>query len=441
MPGETTFYEKAAVVLITAVPMLAMAGYGAVDVWSLIPLVALTIVLLVLWTADSFKRREFRFSDSPLQIPLLALIGIGCIQLLPLAAGADASTLSALSLDAFATRMFTVRLFLLFLFFAAALVFLNGKRRIQGIVIAVIIYGSLMAFIGILQKLTSPDAIYGLRPTPQAIPFGPFVNQHHFAAFMEMTIGLTLAMLLGGTVARDRKPLYLIALLLMVIAVAMTGSRGGLIGVGAVVAFAAITAYKAARSRVERTNSGLKMAVAGAAVLVAAIGGVLFLSGVDPLVRGIGLEGGQADVTSGRMHFWSVAWKIFLENPVLGAGFDAFGVAFTKFDTWNGFFRVEQAHNDYLQILADGGLIAFACVAAFIFLLFKRGLSVIRVSTSPGRRSVAMGALAGCFGILVHSLFDFPLRTPSNSYFFLLLAALATVSLGDEKEVVNERGR
>ena len=127
--------------------------------------------------------------------------------------------------------------------------------------------------------------------------------------------------------------------------------------------------------------------------------------------------------------------KIFLKNPILGAGFDAFGgVAFTKFDTWNGFFRVEQAHNDYLQILADGGVVAFACAAAFILLLFNRGIGVIRRSTSPGRRSIAIGALAGCFGILVHSFFDFPLRTLSNSYFFLLLAALATVSLGDEPE-------
>jgi O-antigen ligase len=436
LPGETTFHEKAAVVLIAAIPMLAMAGYGAVDVWSLIPLSVLTIILLVLWTTDGIKRDEFRFSGSSLQIPLLTLIGLGCIQLLPLGgSGAAEPGVSSLSLDAFATRIFTIRLFLLFLFFAATLTFLNGKRRVQRIVTAVIIFGSLMAFVGILQKLTSPEAIYGLRPTPQAIPFGPFVNQHHFAAFMEMTIGLTLGMLLGGSVARDKKPFYLIALVLMAIAVVMTGSRGGMVGVFATASFVLITAYAALRSsRTQGGNSGLKIALGAAAVLIAAVGGVLFLSGADPLVRGIGLDGARADVTSGRMHFWSVAWQIFLENPLIGAGFDAFGVAFTKFDTWNGYFRVEQAHNDYLQMLTDGGVLAFACVAAFIFLLFRRGVVVIRNSTSPGRRSAAIGALAGCIGILVHSFFDFPLRTVSNSYFFLLLAAVATVSLGDERE-------
>jgi len=175
-------------------------------------------------------------------------------------------------------------------------------------------------------------------------------------------------------------------------------------------------------------------AAGAAAVILIVAGSVLFLAGADPLVRGLGMQAGQTDVTGGRLHFWSVALKIFVDNPIIGAGLDAFGVAFTRYDTWNGMWRVEQAHNDYLQILADGGVIGLACAAAFIFLLFRRGLTVIRRSSSPGRRSIAVGALAGCFGILVHSFFDFPLRTPSNAYFFLLLAAMATVPLGDERE-------
>lgn len=439
--AEATFYEKAAVVLISCTPMLAMLGYGSVDVWSLIPLSFLASLLLILWMADSLKRKQLRFSTSLLQLPLIALILIGCIQLLPLGnSGVSPDLLgikasSSLSLDPFATRLFTVRLFLLLVFFAAALTFLNGKRRIQRVAIAMIVFGGVMAFGGILQRLTSPDAIYGLRPTPQAIPFGPFVNQHHFAAFMEMTIGLALAKVFGGAVERDKQPLFGIALALMMIAVVMTGSRGGAISVVAVVAFVITAVYAGDRTggRVGRHGSGIKLISAIVALVAVAGVGVLFLSGADPLVRGIGLQSGQADVTSGRMHFWSIALKIFLANPVIGAGFDAFGVAFTQYDTWNGYFRVEQAHNDYLQVLADAGVSGFVAISAFIYLLLKRGLRVIARSTSPGRRSVAIGALAGCFGILVHSLFDFPLRTASNAYFFLLLAALATVALGDER--------
>lgn len=442
--NELTAYGKAAVVLVAAIPMLAMTGYGAVDVWALIPLGLLTAILVVLWTVDSLKKGEVRYSTSLLQIPILGLIAIGCIQLLPLGDPGISNELlgvqptSALSLDAFATRIFTVRIFLLFIFFGIALSLLKDKKTVQRIVLVIIIFGAVMAFVGILQRLASPDAIYGMRPTPQAIPFGPFVNQHHFAAFMEMTIGLTLAALFGGATKRDKKALFLIALSLMAIAVLMTGSRGGLISMITVTAFVLFTVYAVEHSRSEaiRRQVGLKMAAGAAAVLVIAAAGVLYLSGADPLVRGLGIHGVQGDVTSGRMHFWSIALKIFLENPVIGAGFEAFGVAFTRFDTWNGFFRVEYAHNEYLQILADGGILAFICVAAFVFLLFRRGMNVIRGTTSATRRSIAVGAIAGCLGIFVHSFFDFPLRTWSNSYFFLLLVVLATTPLGDERKAV-----
>jgi O-antigen ligase len=103
----------------------------------------------------------------------------------------------------------------------------------------------------------------------------------------------------------------------------------------------------------------------------------------------------------------------------------------------NGFYRVEQAHNDYLQTLADAGILGFACITAFIFLFFKRSLNVISSSADGFRKGTAVGALAGCFGILVHSFFDFPLRTPSNAFFFLLLVVLATVSINNSKRHVS----
>ena len=88
-------------------------------------------------------------------------------------------------------------------------------------------------------------------------------------------------------------------------------------------------------------------------------------------------------------------------------------------------YRVEQAHNDYLQILADAGIAGFGCTAAFIFLFFRKSVSVIRNSANRFGRDAAIGALAGCVGIMVHSFFDFPLRTTSNAFFFLLLVVIA----------------
>jgi O-antigen ligase len=308
---------------------------------------------------------------------------------------------------------------------------------LRKIVTVVIIFGATMAFFGILQRLASPEGIYGWRPTPQAIPFASFMNQHHFAAFMEMTIGLTLALLAGKATEKDKRLLLIIAIVLMGIAILLTGSRGGVLSLLGVIGFVLLTNFLRKKDEDEELSKEEKrvrfkrnLALVGGALglLMILFSAVILLGGDAPLSRGIGFTT-QADVSSGRLHFWSVGLKIFLSHPILGAGLDAFGTAFPLYDSWNGNFRVEQAHNDYLQILADAGILGFLCVAAFIFLLFKQGLQRIGNEHSHFRRSVAVGAMAGCFGIMIHSFFDFPLRTSSNAFFFLLFAVFAAAPI------------
>ena len=92
----------------------------------------------------------------------------------------------------------------------------------------VTIFGTIMAFFGILQRFSNLEAIYGMRDVGQATPFGSFVNQHHFAAFMEMTIGITLGLIFGKVTKTDKNPLLIIATVIMGIALLLTSSRGGI---------------------------------------------------------------------------------------------------------------------------------------------------------------------------------------------------------------------
>ena len=433
-------------ILLSAIPVLSTIAYGAVDIWAVSLLAIITAAVVILWIADGWRERVFRVNTSALQIPILGLIGIACVQLLPVGNTGispellNTPVVNTLSLDAYATRFFLIRLVITFIFFAAALAFIDSQKRLKKIALMIVIFGALMAFAGILQRLASPDAIYWFRRTPQAIPFGPFVNQHHFAAFMEMTLGLTIGLLLGGAAKKDKNGLLGIAAVLMGIAIIMTGSRGGFLSILGVIGFVIAARFISGRGPSDekaKPASRLALVAGSGALLIIVAGAVLYLGGGDSLFRGLGFQEQQTDITSGRSHFWSVALRIFLDNPIIGAGFDAFAVAFGRYDTWNGIFRVEQAHNDYLQMLADAGILGFACVVSFIFLFFRRTLKVINNSTNAFRKSAAVGSMAGCFGILIHSFFDFPLRTQSNAFFFLLLVVLATVSVGDEREQVS----
>ncbi|MBC7898598.1 MAG: O-antigen ligase family protein [Saprospiraceae bacterium] len=434
-PGDRSRWNTAIFLLLCATPVFSTLGYGGVDIWAQSFLALAAALVVIFWAADAWRKKEFRFDSGSLQLPIMGLIIIGVVQLLPLSDRGISPELlgtpaaAALSMDPYATRFFVIRLIILFVFFAAALAYIDSRERVKKTVLMTVIFGAVMAFFAILQRLASPEAIYGLRPTPQAISFGPFVNQHHFAAFMEMTAGLTLSLLLGNAIKKDRKLLLGIAAALMGIAVVFSGSRGGLISLVSVIGAVVLAHYfLKKRDAREPQDSGRKLLVFAAAAVAAIVivgGSAIFLGEGDFLLRATGLQADQSDITSGRLHFWSVAVQIFLAHPVLGAGYDAFGAAFSRYDTWTGMYRVEQAHNDYLQILADAGIAGFACIAAFIFLFFRKSLNIIGSSADRFGRDAAIGALAGCTGILVHSFFDFPLRTTSNAFFFLLLVVIA----------------
>jgi O-antigen ligase len=408
--------------------------------------------MILLWAAGAWRSSDFHLNVSAMYLPLVGWIGIGLIQLLPLRdvaaiteiLGTPAS--AALSIDQFATRFFVIRLFFYLVFFAAALTFVSTEKRLSRVAWFVILFGSLIAFFGILQWLARPDAIYGLRPTPQAIPFGPFVNQHHFAALMEMTGGLTLGVIFSGGTKKDKLPLLLIAVALMMLSVVLTGSRGGVISFAATAIFAMLATARyghSAKASGDRNASRISKWVLPGGIVVAVLlliaGIALFLGGEQSLLRGTGIENAQSDLTSGRAQFWLAGWRVFVSHPIIGTGFDTFAAAFTSVDVSNGLFRVEQVHNDYLQTLADGGLAGFACLAAFLWLLFSRGIAAIKSRAGRLHKGIAIGSLAGCFGIAVHSFVDFPLRTPANAFFFLMLAALATVTAGrDTSGTVSE---
>ena len=453
-PARSGAAEAAIFFLLLFIPIISTIFFGAVDSSAIGILAVLAAVIAILWAAVVTKARRLTLGSPLIIAPLAGLLLIGVVQLLPIGGsppGAEVLAVPpsrALSIDPFATRMFVVRLFVYLVFFAAALTFIRTERRVKVTVITIVTFGGLMAFFAILQRMAGAEAIYGLRVTPHAIPFGSFVNQHHFAALMEMTCGVGLGLIFAGGVKRDKLLLLLLPVVIMSAAVFFTGSRGGALSFAAVFIFAAAVGT-VLRHREDQTvsESGdrrkLSAVAAAAAFLFLTLGLVLFLGAEANLFRSFGLESTQGDASSGRLHFWWVGLQIFLNNPVIGTGLDTFGAAFTEFDTRSGMYRVENAHNDYLQALTDSGILGLLCVVSFLVLIFRGALR--SVSRLVGfERAAAIGAMAGIFGIVIHSFFDFPLRTTSNGFFFLLLTVLAVnipARRDHRQRRTSERGR
>ena len=434
--------------------VLSTLAFGTVHTWALMFFATGACIVLALWAFDAWRTRTLRISRNLLQLPLVGLCVIGLVQLLPLGPAADAHGLAvapvhALSLDPYATRFVIVQVAALLVYFAAALVFIDSPARLRLVARVVTIFGFLLAVFGLLQHFVNPDQIYWLRTPYQGHPFGPFINSHHFAACMELMLGLPLGLLVAGAIERERRVLYLFAVAVMALALVLTNSRGGVLSLAVEVLFLfALGGAVRQRAGGDEANDGrvrvraaLVRVVAGFVLVLALLSAALMFGGERSLSRLVGTVNSD-DPTSGRAQFWRGTVALIKARPLLGAGLGAFGVAYPRHDPLNGTLRLEQAHNDYLQIFADAGLLGGALALLFLAALFRQGFARLG-GRDKFRRGVALGALAACTAVLVHSFFDFPLHITSIALLFLLLAALATTDgrVEDESKPPRRRRR
>ena len=425
-----TLASRFAFLVICVAIVASTMAYGTVHYWALALFNLGGLTILILWVVDGWLLGNVRVSRNWLQLPLLGVVILGLVQLLPLR-DAAAGGVNTLSLDPHSTKLVIVQLGTLLIYFAATLVFVDTPHRLQLLVRTIMVFGFLLAIFGLTQSFTSPTKVYWMRELNQSTAFGPFINRHHFAGYMELTISLPLGLLLAGAIEKQKWLLYLFIAGLMGVALVMTASRGGIISLVAEIVFlvivTAIWRRHGERRRVGgRLKSGAARTALAGSLIFGLFLGVMLLGGEFSINRFIDSVNTD-DPTTGRAHFWSVTIDMIKANPVVGTGLGAYGVIYTRYDTRNGLYRLEQAHNDYLQVFSDAGVIGGALAFAFVVILFYRG-TVRAKSRDNFRRGVALGALGGCFAVLVHSFFDFTLHTTSNALLFLVLAALATLN-------------
>ena len=429
--------SRFAFLVICVAIVLSALAYGTVHYWALGLLNLGGLTILVLWVLDAWRLGNLRVSRNALQLPLLGAIALGLIQLLPLreitsAAQTAFGAANTLTLDPHSTRLALVQFATLLIYFAATLVFVDTPHRLHLLVRTIMVFGFFLALFGLTQSFTSPTKVYWIRELNQSTAFGPFINRHHFAGYMELTIALPLGLVFAGAIEKEKIIIYLFIAGLMGVALVMTASRGGIVSLVSEILFlVAVTAIWRKQSDRRRKKHGRIKRIAAragmaAALLVSLFIGVMLLGGEFSINRFIDSVNTD-DPTTGRAHFWSVTLNLIKAYPYLGTGLGAYGVSYTQYDSRNGLFRLEQAHNDYLQVVSDGGIVGGVLALSFVVLLFYKAIQRAK-SRDDFRRGVALASLSGCFGVLVHSFFDFTLHTTSNALLFLVLAALATLN-------------
>ncbi len=427
---------------LLATAVLSVLAFGAVEPWSL-AIFELNALLLAVLLAIKFVI-DLRFDLKRLQIalPVFALLLLGVAQIIssgspaPIIAPEDVGindlTTRALSFDPQATREAAVKLLALAVYFVAALHSLRDSSRRRSTILTLAIFGFAVSIFAIAQRLTYNGKMYWVRPVSAYIaPYGPYGNYNHFAGMVELILPLPLAYLLFARIGAEQRALWAFSVVMMAVAAIFSLSRGGILALAAEVA-ALLLVNSFLRKRWEKAENfspraNGKILIASAAIVVIVMS--LWI-GYEPLVKRFGSikEGASEYSVVTRAEYWRASWRMFLDHPVFGVGLGAFPAIYPSYGRSSAKYeRLEQAHNDYLQLLTDAGL-----AGAMIGLWFL--VEIVRVARAQWRkletfrsrdRAALIGGYAAVFGLLVHSFTDFNLQIAANALLFLLVVALA----------------
>ena len=316
----------------------------------------------------------------------------------------------------------------------------SGSRRLTG---SIVVFGAVLALIGIVQKAMLGDhvwagmKIYGFWQPVHLLttPFGPYVNRNHFAGWMLM--GLPLAIGLGLGLAEQglrsrredlrsvilwlsspqggRLQLTFLATLLMVASLLMAKSRSGLAGLVVVVVIMSIAAGR-------RFNSK-KAGIMAFGSLAAAFGIVFAMAGTDLAAR-IADRSAAVDL---RKNIWTDSATLLRDFPLVGTGINTFGTAMSGgYQTTQKDQHFQEAHNDYLQVAVEGGiLVGLPALVALLLLIRAIWRRFAAGEDDTMTHWIRIGATTGLVAIALQSLVEFSLQMPGNAAMAVVLLALA----------------
>lgn len=386
----------------------SVLAFGAVEVWSTSVVEIGAAVLLVAWVGMAFVRPDLKIEWNPLNGPLLALVGVGLIQLL-----------SHTTVYPYFTRTELMRFAAYAIFFFLVAQVFRTREELTQVAWFLICFAFLVSLFGIIQHFTSNGKIYWYRQLPLGGDlFGPYVNRNDFAGFVELTAPIGLGLMAFRGLRRDLFPLATLLTIVPISALVLSGSRGG------IVSFAFEIAVLALLVRSRRSREVPKLAAVGI-VALAALALIVWVGAGKAIERFSNLP--ATDISMGR-RFSMVrgAGGIVREHPLFGSGFGTLVVAYPRHESQYDGKVVEHVHDDYMELLAEGGLAGGICGLAFLILLYRAARKNFEAEQGHFSRALHAGAIVALSGLLLHSFVDFNLHIPSNALLFLLMADLAT---------------
>jgi O-antigen ligase len=393
---------------IFALIAFSVLAHGVVEVWSESLLEIGAVALLAYWAVLLFQNPELNIRWGPLNWPVLGFLAIGLGQLV----FHDTAY-------AFLTRAELLKMTSYFVVFFLVAQAFRDRTDLMKMAWFLILLGFVVSLFGITQAFTSSGELYWFRKlTLGGDPFGPYVNRNHFAGFVELVVPVGLALVVFRGLRNDLFPMAMLLTIVPIGALILSGSRGGIVSFAFEVGVLALLV----RSRKAQAGPGI---AAVAIVGLAAVALIAWMGAGKAIERFSKLHPG--DVSLGRRATMiRGAVRVFFNHPIAGSGVGTLVTVFPRFDSSYDGKVVDHVHNDYIETMAETGILGGLCGLAFLWILFREAQRNFTAEQGHFSRALHAGAITALSGLLLHSFVDFNLRIPSNVLLFLLLAYVAT---------------
>lgn len=439
--------------LYIAILLFAPLAFGTTETWARL-LISFAIFLCGTLFFNELRRRKRRLLEVPGLLPLLAFGAVMIFQILPLPAFVvklispamhtlyqDTAGLLGpvkwmrLTVDFKTTLLQFIQFSAFVLFYLLTIQLLSRAEFLRRVVLILIRYGLILAFLSLLNHISMPEKLLWLRESSQGMSFGPYANRNHYGGLMVMLFPVVFSMLLynkpriSGKGFGERIKAVLNHLsgnfyLFLVLAAIVMGasvfasfSRAGIVCLSLALSFMGI--FMANRKNIGRRKG----------ITVALMAGVILLSvgwlGWEPIFSPFDKLGEHREkLAEERLAAWQETVGIVKSYPIFGTGAGTFPhahKAFRKTASENG--SSEHAYNTYLEILADQGILGLGCFLTFLLAVFA---SIRQFLKRKEIYSIYLflGAVTGLTAILIFCLVENQLQNGANAVYFFFLSGL-----------------
>lgn len=369
-----------------------------------------------------------------------------------------------LSLDPFATFRYWLNNLGYTILFALTLLLVNSKLRLVMLGYALVLSGLFQAFYGGVMALSGIEYGFFVKKTAYlANATGTFVNRNHLAGYLEMVLAVGIGLLLATQYPKERAlnwrqhlrnlislvfsqklPLRL-ALAIMVIALVLTRSRMGNTAFFASMLVAGLFALAAYRRQAGSFAEMFKRSdTRSAVILIASLVAIdLFIVGawfgVEQVAERIASSSLSHDAD--RVDVSRDTLALIADYPIAGTGGGSFHLAYMPYRSQDIAAYYDHAHQDYLEIAADTGLVGASFFGLLVLASLLAALKAMWRRRDELMRGVAFASIMATAALLIHSTVDFNLQIPANAATFMVTLALGWIALHLDRQERGAHGR